>query len=94
MLISGECRWFLSHVTLKFGEWTWKTIGHLYFSASSFVHHFKAISKLQLKLQSENSQFRSESPIFCPVWPWNLTDDLETQQGTFSMLLEVLYIIL
>ena len=30
---------------------------------------------------------------FCPVWPWNLTDDLEKRQGTSSMLLQALCII-
>ena len=31
--------------------------------------------------------------FFCPVWPWNLMDDLEKQQGTSSMLLQALCII-
>ena len=26
---------------------------------------------------SERSLFGSKTAIFCPVWPWNLTDDLE-----------------
>ena len=30
-----------------------------------------------LELQSGNAQFGSKSSIFRPVWPWNLTDDLE-----------------
>ena len=34
---------FLSHVTLKFDGWPW-TIGHLFYVASSFVHHLIAIS--------------------------------------------------
>ena len=34
---------FLSRVTLKFNGWHWKTIGHLFFTTSSFVHHFKAM---------------------------------------------------
>ena len=29
----------LSRVTLKFDGWSWKTIGHLLYSTSSFVHH-------------------------------------------------------
>ena len=33
----------LSRVTLKFDRWLWKIIGHLFYVASSFVHHFKAI---------------------------------------------------
>ena len=35
-----------------------------------------------------NTQFTSKSAILCPVWPWNLTDDLEKQYGTFSVLLQ------
>ena len=69
----------LSRVTLKFDSWLWKTIGHLFFFASSLLHDFIAISEFKPKLQSGNTQFGSKSAIFCPVWPWNLTDDLEKQ---------------
>ena len=47
---------FLSLVTLKF-DGCWKTIGHLFYTTSSFVHHFKSIGELKLKLQSRNTQF-------------------------------------
>ena len=70
---------FLSIVTLKFDGWPGKTIVHLFYTTSSFVHHFKSIGELKLKLQSRNTQFGSKSAIFCPVWPWNLTDALEKQ---------------
>ena len=70
---------FLSRVTLKFDGWPWKTIRHLFYVASSFVHHFIAIGEFKLKLQPGNTQFGSKSAIFCPVWPWNLTDDIEKQ---------------
>ena len=56
-----------------------KTIGHLFYATLSFVHHFEAIGEFKLELQSGNAQFRSKLPIFCPVWPWNLMDDLEKQ---------------
>ena len=69
-------------MTLKFDGWPWKTIGHLLCTASSFVHHFKAIGKWKLELQSANAKFRSKSAIFCPVWPWNLTSDLENINRT------------
>ena len=36
-----------------------------------------SIGEFKLELQSGNAQFRSKLPIFCPVWPWNLMDDLE-----------------
>ena len=70
---------FLSRVTLKFDGWPWKTIGHLFYVTSSFVHHFIAIGESKLKLQPDNAQLRSKSAISCPVWPWNLMDDLEKQ---------------
>ena len=70
---------FLSCVTLKFDGWASKTTGHLFYTTSSFVHHFKLIGELKLKLQSGNAQFVSKSAIFCPVWPWNLMDDLGKQ---------------
>ena len=70
---------FLSRVTLKFDGWPWKTIGHLFYVASSFLHHCIAISDFKLKLQSGNAQFGSKSTTFWAVWPWNLTDDLEKQ---------------
>ena len=70
---------FLYRVTLKFDGWPWKTIGHLFYVASSFVHHFTAISEFKLELQSGNAQFWSKSTIFLAVWPWNLMGDLQKQ---------------
>ena len=70
---------FLFRVALKFDGWPWKTIGHLFYATSSFVHHFKGISEFKLQLQSGNTQFGSKSLIFLAVWHWNLTDDLEKQ---------------
>ena len=58
---------------------TLKAIGHLFYSTSSFVHHFKATAEFKLQLQSGSAQFRSISAIFCPVWPRNLMDDHEKQ---------------
>ena len=64
-------------MTLQFDVWPWKTIGHLFYSTSSFVHHFVTIGVFKLELQSGNAQFGWNSIIFRAVWPWNLTDDLE-----------------
>ena len=83
----------LSHVTLKFDGWPWKTIGHLFFAVSSFVQHFIAIGEFKLELQSGNAQFESNSTIFRFKWPWNLTDDRQKRKGTSSMLLQALCII-
>ena len=68
-------------VTLKFDGWPWKTIGHLFNAASSFVHHFVAIGDSKLELQSGNAQFGSKSTIFRAVWPCNLTYDLENNRA-------------
>ena len=83
----------LYRVTLKFDGLHWKTIGHLSFAVSSFVQHFIAIGEFKLELQSGNAHFGSNSTIFRAVWPWNLTDDLEKQQGSSSILLQALCII-
>ena len=70
---------FFSRVTLQFDIWPWKTIGHLFYATSSFVHHFVAIGVFKLELQSRNTQFGSNSTVFRAVWPWNQTNDLEKQ---------------
>ena len=41
-----------------------KTIGHIFYVASSFVHHFITIGEFKLELQSGNAQFGSKSTIF------------------------------
>ena len=50
LLNLGQNWQFLFRMTLKFDRWHWKTIGHLLCVASSFVHHFIAISKFKLEL--------------------------------------------
>ena len=70
---------FKSRATLKFDGWPCKTIGHLFYATSSFVHHFVPIGEFKLELQSGNAQFGPNSTIFRAVWPWNLTDDLAKQ---------------
>ena len=72
---------FLSRVTSKFGGWPWNTIGHLFYVISSFAHHLIAICKFKMEFQSGNAKFGWKSAIFCPVWPWNLTDDLENNRA-------------
>ena len=72
---------FFSRVTLKFDGWRWKTIGHLFYATSSFVHHFVAIGGFKLELQSGNAQSGSNSTIFRALWPWNLTDDFQNNRA-------------
>ena len=56
--------------------------------ASFYTHWWFQISVTVRKLS-----IRVKSTIFLVVWPWNLTDDLQKQQGTSSMLLQALCII-
>ena len=62
-------------MTLKFDGWPWKTIGHLFYTTSCFVHSFKAMGKLKLELQSGKTQFGSKSGIFfpCDLEIWQMT---------------------
>ena len=65
----------LSRVTLKFERWPWKTIGHLFYTASSFMHHFITISEFKLKLQSEmlNSGQNLRFFVPCDLEIWRMT---------------------
>ena len=60
---------FFSRVTLQFDIWPSKTIGHLFYATSSFVHHFVAIGEFKLQLQSGNAQSGSNSTILRAVRP-------------------------
>ena len=66
---------FQSRVTLKFDGWPSKTIGHLFYASSSFVHHFIAIGEFKLELQSGNAQSGSNSAILapCDLEIWRMT---------------------
>ena len=55
---------FSACVTVKFDGRPCKTIGHLFYATSSFVHHFVPIGEFKLELQSGNAQFGSKSTGF------------------------------
>ena len=74
---------FFSRVTFKLDRWPWKTIGHLFYAAWSYVHHFVAIGEFKLELQSGNAQLGSNSTIFksratlkFDGWPWKTIEHL------------------
>ena len=67
------CATFQSHRGIQNGATVQKTIGHLYYAASSFVHHFIAISEFKLEIQSRNTQFGSKLMIFVPHEIWQMT---------------------
>ena len=67
---------FLSHSNFNTDGLPCQTIGHLFYTTLSFVHHFKAMGEFKLELQSGNAHFRSKSAIFAHVtlkfdgWLW------------------------
>ena len=66
---------FFSRVTLKFDGCPWKTIGHLFYVASSFVHHFTAISEFKLELQPETPNLGQIRQFLkpCDLEIWQMT---------------------
>ena len=63
-------------MTLKFDGWPWKTIGHLFYSTSSFVHHFVAIGEFKLELQSGETPNLGQTRRFlelCDLEIWRMT---------------------
>ena len=53
-----------------------KTIAHLLYTMSSFVHHFKAIGEFKMESQSGNAQCGSKLVIFfvpCDLKIWQMT---------------------
>ena len=55
-----------------------KTIGHLFYATSSFMHHFLAICEFKLELRSGNAPIRikignflSRVTLKVDGWPWN-----------------------
>ena len=66
---------FVSRVTSQFDVWPWKTIGHLFYATSSFMHHFVAIGEFKLQLQSGNAQSGSNRRFLepCDLEIWRMT---------------------
>ena len=66
---------FMSCVTLKFDGWPWKTIGHLFYTTLSFVHHFKSIGEFKLELQSGKLNLDQNRQFFvpCDLEIWRMT---------------------
>ena len=58
---------FLSRVTLKFDEWPWKTIRHIFYATSSVVHRFVAKGQFKLELQSGKPNLGQNRWFFCDL---------------------------
>ena len=74
--VLGSTSAIFSHATFKFGGWPCKTIGHLFYTTSSYVHHVVTICEFHLELQSGNAQIRAKfvltSVTFSiDLWPWS-----------------------
>ena len=88
-ILGPNLRFILSHVTLEFGGWPWKTTGHLFYATPSFVHHFTAICKLKLELWSRNTQNRAKCvltfvALTFDLWPWPFCMDITFINGNNS----------
>ena len=59
-------------LTLKFDRWPSKSIGHLFYATSSFVHHFVAIRVPVRKhpIWLKMSNFLSFATLIFGRWPW------------------------
>ena len=68
---------------LAIDRWPWETTEHLSYAASSFVHHIilKPLVHSNWSYSPEAPNIGQNRQYFLAVWPWNLTDDLEKQQG-------------
>ena len=67
---------FFSPVTFKFDGWPWKTIGHIFYATSNFMHHFTAIYEFKLEIQSGNAhRVSSHEPSQNSLtFPWHFPD--------------------
>ena len=81
---------FLSRVTLQFDVWPWKTIGHLFYSTSSFVHRFVAIGDFKLELRVRKCPiwvkfdgFWSLVTLKFDGWPWKTIGHLSNATSSF-----------
>ena len=64
-----------SLVTSKFDRWHWKTIGHLFYTTSSFVHHFIPSVKPKWSYSLETPNLGQNRRFFvpCDLDIWRMT---------------------
>ena len=68
---------FKSRATLKFDGWPCKTIGHLFYATSSFLHHFIAIG-------DSNLSYSPETPNLGQIWRFLEPCDVEIWRMTLQ----------
>ena len=70
-------------MTLKLDGWPWKIIGHLSFVLCKLLISFHSHWWIQTWVTVRKRPIWVNIDDFSlAVWPWNLMDDLEKQQGT------------
>ena len=62
-------------MAFKFNGWPRKTIGHLFFAMSSFVHYFKSIGEFKLDFSPETLKSGQNRRFFapCDLQIWRMT---------------------
>ena len=82
---------FFSRVTLKFDVWPWKTMWHLFYATSSFVHHFvgshwwiqSGVTVRKRPIWVKINDFFSRVTLQFDVWPWKTTGHLFCATSSF-----------
>ena len=74
-LNSGQNWRFFCRVTFKFDGWPWKTIGHMFYTMSSFMHHLKPLvdSNWSYSPETLNSGQNWFFFIPCDLEIWRMT---------------------
>ena len=73
---------FFRPVSLQFDVWPWKTIEHLFYATSSFVHHCVAIGEFKVTVRKRPIFFSRVTSQF-DVWPWKTTGHLHYANSSF-----------
>ena len=88
MVNLGQNHQSAARVTLKFNGWPWKTIGHLFYTTSSFVYRYVAICEFKLELWSRNAQIGAKFVVTSVT----LTTDLFPWPFAWTSLLSLVII--
>ena len=70
--------------------WPWNLMDQPKNNRPPLLYYIKLCASFQIHQWIQtgvtvwNTQCGSKLMIFCSVWPWNLTDDLEKQKGLFN----------
>ena len=79
---SGQNWQFVSCVTLKFDGRFKKTIEHLFYATSSFIHHFVTISEFKHWIYSPEMPKLGRN-LFWPPWPLTFCMDITFVNGNY-----------